>query len=109
MISQGKPIEMAERISLGVDLSILFKGTPSCKQQCLAEEMHKSVALFSLIDLRSSDADSDKHTLFSEEHNPEHETEASSKQFVPANVFFFARVGEQLLSAQTFSTFACTV
>lgn len=46
-------------------------------------EKHKSVALFSLIDLRSSDADSDKHVpcLVQPEHNPEGETEAFSKQF----------------------------
>lgn len=46
-------------------------------------EKHKSVALFSLIDLRSSDSDSDKHVpcLVQPEHNPEGETEAFSKQF----------------------------
>lgn len=46
-------------------------------------EKQKSVALFSLIDLRSSDADSDKHVpcLVQPEHNPEDKTEAFSKQF----------------------------
>lgn len=52
---------MAESISSALNLSLLFKGIPSCKRQSLAEKMHKIVALFSLIDLRSSDADSDKH------------------------------------------------
>lgn len=104
VISQGKPIEMAERISLELDLSVRFKGTPSCKLQRLAEEMHQRVALFSLIDLRSSDAGSDKHTLFSEECNPEDETEASSKQFVSTSIFFLSLrsescVAEQLLLA----------
>lgn len=79
---------MAEGISLELDLSVLFKGTPSCKLQCLAEKMHQSVALFSLIDLRSSDAGSDIHFLFSGEYNPEDETEASSERFVSTSIFF---------------------
>lgn len=114
VISQGKPIEMAERISLELNLSVLFKGTPSCKLQCLAEKMHQSVALFSLIDLRSSDAGSDKHTLFSEECNPEDETEASSKQFISTSIFFLVLhsescVAEQLLLAQALGKFTCAV
>lgn len=114
VISQGRPIEMAERISLELDLSVLFKGTPSCKLQCLAEKMHQCVALFSLIDLRSSDAGSDKHTLFSEECNPEDETVASSKQFVSTRIFFLVShsescVAEQPLQAQALGKFPCVV
>lgn len=105
---------MSERISLELDLSVLFKGTPSCKLQCLAEKMHRSVALFSLIDLRSSDAGSDKHTLFSEECNREDETVASSKQFVSTSIFFLVShsescVAEQLLQAQALGKFTCVV
>lgn len=114
VISQGKPIEMAERISLEPDLSVLFKGTPSCKLQCLAEKMHQSVALFSRIDLRSSDAGSDKHTLFSEECNPEDGTEASSQQSVSTSRFFLSlhsesHVAERLLLARALGKFTRAV
>lgn len=59
-----EPTEIPEIISSALNLSVLFKGIPSCKLQCLAEKMHRSVVLFSLIDLRSSYADRDKHILY---------------------------------------------
>lgn len=59
-----EPTEMAESISSAPNSSDLFKGIPSCKLQYLAVKMHESVALLSLIDLRSSDADGDKNTYF---------------------------------------------
>lgn len=60
-----EPTKIAESVSSALSLSVLFQGIPSRKLQRVAEKMRgkkkKSVALFSLIDLRSSDADSDKH------------------------------------------------